>query len=187
MRKLILMILLPWLAAAQARAELITQTLTVAERTTDWTETLHFNPIPEGVDSIHLSATAHLNQDVSAMPPDVTLTLGPSSIVSPYFDFQFPAVQRGLGDLSPVSFVATQTAEVPVSPGPFDFTTFARSFSSFTTPTGNGSGSVTTTASLDVSISYPSPVSIPEPSSLVMLGIGMMGCWARRRRMQVQQ
>jgi arginine/lysine/ornithine decarboxylase len=175
MRKVTLLGLLVCLIALPARAGLVTQTQWVMEQPTDWTETLRFDPIPEGVDSIHLSATGRLNHQVDSMPPDVTLTLGPSSIVSPYFDFEFPSVQRGLGDLSPVSFVATAATDIPVLPGPFDFTTIAQSFSSFVTPSGNGSGEVTTTASLDVTIAYETPVPIPEPASLVMLGIGVAG------------
>jgi hypothetical protein len=175
MRKGTLLGLLACLLAAPVRAELVTQTRWVMEQPTDWTETLRFDTIPEGVGSIHLSATGHLNHRVDALPPDVTLTLGPSWIRSPYFDFEFPAVERGQGDLSPVSFVAGAVADIPVLPGPFDFTTTARSFSSFVAPTGNGTGTTITTAALDVTIEYQTPVPIPEPASLVMLGIGVAG------------
>jgi hypothetical protein len=179
MRQWFLVALLTWCACAPARADFdagsITQTRWVMEQPTDWAETLHFDPLPEGVSTIHLSATAHLNHRVEAMPADVTLILGPSSIRSPYFDFEFPAVPRGLGDLTPVSFVATATADIPVLPGPFDFTTTAQSFSSTVIPSGNGTGTVLTTASLDVTIEYQTPVSIPEPTSFVLLGLGVVG------------
>jgi hypothetical protein len=154
-----------------ARAELVFQSRTAEERPTNWEQTLHFD-IPEGVKSVLLIGIAHLHHGFDVSGGVGTLTAGPSSILSPYFDFEFPLVFRGEGDVTPASFLATTAVDVPVEPGPFDVRALARSFSSFVTLSGNGSGTVTTTASLDLTIEYQAPVTIPEPASLVMLGIG---------------
>lgn len=190
-----LMVALAHLGQGQAKAEFVAQLRSVDETPTDWTGSLTFNPFDASLGTltgVHIDATATIDHQFTASTPvadTVTLTAGPTTVnVGPYLTLSETPVVRtmaGPGDdvvLTPASAILTGGADLPVDIGPLILPVGASSTSSFVSESGNGHGEVRTEAALDVVLTYeylPTvpgvPGGVPEPSSIVMWGLGILG------------
>ena len=88
------------------------------------------------------------------------------------------------GAAGPVSLTSAADLALFTGNGTISIPVLASSVANFTTNNGNGAGLVTTQADAKVTVSYNyTPNAVPEPSSVVLLGLGGCGLlWYRRRR-----
>lgn len=121
---------------------------------------------------------------VSTTAPDyVQTTTFNSSTMHLNTPINLPTVTNS-GAVGPLSLTSAADLALFTGNGTIAIPVLASSYGSFVTTNGNGAGLVTTTADAKVTISYTyTPHAVPEPSSVVLLGLGGCGLlWFRRRR-----
>ena len=133
----------------------------------------------------NLSVTLSNGQQIaSATAPDysqnTTFNAATMTLNNPV---NLPSVTNS-GAVGPVSLTSAADLALFTGNGTVSIPVLASSVANFTTNNGNGAGLVTTQADAKVTVSYNyTPNAVPEPSSVVLLGLGGCGLlWYRRRR-----
>ncbi len=128
----------------------------------------------------------------SATPPTfsetVTYGFAPGETTFPHTLNFGP--QNNHVSLSPVALTSGSDLAAFTGPGTIALPLIASAVSSFSSTSGNGTGSSTTMAGATVTVQYVySPTNaVPEPSSMILLGLGGGGLmWGRRLRRRLAQ
>ncbi len=122
---------------------------------------------PDVVGSPTFSTSKTLTYDPNAAPntPNTITTPSFTQAVAPLVSSTSATAYFDSAHLAP--FVGTGKVDLPV---------YATATSSYTNSSGNGGGGVITTASASLSVQYYYTfITVPEPSSVVLVGIGTLG------------